>query len=101
MRVAFSSRARLDLLGIVLDIAERSPSAAHRVVDAIEARAQSLSLDPGRGRRMGPDRLGLRRLIEGSYVIIYRVGDEAVVIVRVLHGARDLDPALQSDGDTD
>jgi len=40
---------------------------------------------------------GLRSLPFGRYVIFYRALDDGSEIVRVLHGARDLRRALQSE----
>jgi toxin ParE1/3/4 len=40
----------------------------------------------------------LRALIHGSYAAYYKVLGEEVVIVRVLHGARDLDAVAASGG---
>ena len=34
---------------------------------------------------------GIRIAIHGKYVIVYRVRDETVQVLRVVHGARDLD----------
>lgn len=41
---------------------------------------------------------GLRALIHGSYAAYFQVIAEEVVIVRVLHGARDLDAIAASGG---
>jgi len=38
-------------------------------------------------RQLAPD---LRVLFYGAYAVYYRSDDQAVVVVRVLHGARDL-----------
>jgi toxin ParE1/3/4 len=33
---------------------------------------------------------GIRHLIVGEYVTLYRMGEDAIEIVRVLHGRRDI-----------
>jgi plasmid stabilization system protein ParE len=35
--------------------------------------------------------------VHGNYLIIYRVRDEAVQILRVVHGARDLDALFEEE----
>jgi toxin ParE1/3/4 len=46
-----------------------------------------------------PDIAGdARILVERPYLILYRLVPEGVQIVRVLHGARDIDGALFSEG---
>lgn len=37
---------------------------------------------------------GIRRKIHGDYLIFYRVGEDAVTIIHILHGARDVEDIL-------
>lgn len=37
---------------------------------------------------------GVRRCVHGSYLIFYRVEAQRVVVLHILHGARDYDPLL-------
>jgi toxin ParE1/3/4 len=50
---------------------------------------------------LGPERPdvapGLRFLVAGSYLILYRTLDTGVEIVRVLHGARDVNGLFAAD----
>ncbi|NIE87918.1 MULTISPECIES: type II toxin-antitoxin system RelE/ParE family toxin [unclassified Burkholderia] len=46
-------------------------------------------------RQLAPD---LRVLFYGAYSIYYRSDDQAVIVVRVLHGARDLATIVDQDG---
>ena len=41
---------------------------------------------------------GIRRRVQGQYLIFYRVADDTIQILRVLHGARDYEPLLFPDG---
>ena len=69
-------------------IAERNPWAAIDMGDAIEAAVLRLADHPRLGR---PGRVpGTRELVVGGtpYVILYRVEESAVVILRLLHGAQ-------------
>ena len=88
--VRFQPAAEKDLDEIWLTVALNSPGVADRVIDAIRDRVAPLSDFP----ELGPERPeiapGMRVLVEGNYLILYRVTEEAVEIVRVVHGARDL-----------
>jgi plasmid stabilization system protein ParE len=71
-------------------IANDSPEAARKLAKAVVDAAESLSELSERGRivpEVGDRRY--RELLVSSYRVMYRVSDEAVSIVAVLHGARD------------
>ncbi len=89
-----SHRAEADLVDIWIHIAADSPSAAERVILRIEAAENRLAEFP----EMAPPRDDLRPSVRawavGDYLILYRIEPDAVVIVRILHGARDLGDLL-------
>ncbi len=41
---------------------------------------------------------GLRALVHGAYAAYYQFSGKEVIVVRVVHGARDLDALAASDG---
>ncbi|MBY5561995.1 type II toxin-antitoxin system RelE/ParE family toxin [Rhizobium leguminosarum] len=90
--VLWSKQAHQDNLEILRYIAEDNPNAAERVVDAIEDAGKKLGeFATGRpGRITGTYEKSLTRL---PYIISYELwsiaGRESVVILRVLHTARD------------
>jgi len=80
--------AEQDFEGQLDYIAERNPLAAIAVGDRIEAAVRQLRDHPHLGR---PGRVrGTRELVVSGtpYVIAYRVEPDAVVILRLLHGAQ-------------
>lgn len=87
-------RAELDLDDIWYHLATESGSieTANRLIDTISDRFVLLAGFPHMGRRrdhdFGP---GFRSLAVGEYVIIYCVEDKDVLILRVVHGRRDLE----------
>lgn len=91
-----SNRADEDLIEIWLGIARENPSAADRVLDAIEARWQQLTLHPHSGMARDDIAGGIRHLVVGQYLTLYRVGSDGVEIVRVLHGRRKVDRDIVS-----
>ncbi len=87
-RIARTSRADEDLIEIWLEIAADNPQAADRVLGAIERRWRQLAQYPLSGIARDDIAPGIRHLIAGQYLTLYRVTGETVEIIRVLHGRR-------------
>lgn len=72
-------------------LAMRSPAAALRAYDTLEAAIRSLDEFSERGRP-GPEP-ELRELIvrfgQGAYVVQYRVDPTTVIVARIFHGRED------------
>lgn len=83
-----TDRADEDLIAIWLEIAADNPIAADRVLDAIEARWQQLAQHPHSGLARDDIAPGIRHLVAGQYLTLYRILDDGVEIVRVLNGRR-------------
>jgi len=83
-----TDRADEDLIDIWVSIAIESPAAADRVLDAIQRRWQQLSLYPYSGVARDDIAPGIRCLVAGNYLTLYRVAADAIWIIRVLHGRR-------------
>jgi toxin ParE1/3/4 len=83
-----TARADEDLIDIWTYIAEESPNAADRVLDAIEARWLQLARHPYSGMARDDIAPGIRHLVAGQYLTLYRVHVEGIEIIRVLHGRR-------------
>lgn len=88
MEVRWSPEAAADFTAIVRYIREDNPSAALRVGRAIHNAIAQLNTFPNRGRSGRID--GTRELPLASlpFIVVYRVRENAVEIVRVLHGAQ-------------
>ena len=89
-QVLRTAEARADLLEIWVYIAEDNIVAADRVLSAIDLKCKELTESPNLGRVRSDLALSLRSVVEGNYVIFYRIKDNDIQIVRVLHGSRDL-----------
>ena len=85
-----STRAADDLIAIWLHVGSDSEAAADRLLDRIEARWQQLATYPYSGAPRDDIAPGIRHLIVGEYLILYRVGEDAIEILRVLHGRRNI-----------
>jgi plasmid stabilization system protein ParE len=85
VQVAWSAAALRDVAGIYQYITDFNPLAARQLAAALLDLGDSLESMPHRGRRVG----NLLELVAVyPYKIRYRVSRDAVVILRVRHGAR-------------
>jgi toxin ParE1/3/4 len=91
-RLSPAAEAELDDIWYYIAKESQSIGIADRVVDSITDRLFLLATHPHLGRRRDDDlRPGLRSFSVGDYVIIYRVENDDVLILRVMHGRRDIE----------
>ena len=97
LKVRFAKAAERDLEAIGDWIAEDSPSRAHSFVRELRASCDGLAEMPYRFQRVEKFP-GLRRRVHGNYLIFYRVKNEHVELIHILHGAVDMDniPGLEN-----
>jgi len=93
----WTPQAREDLIEIYAYIGSDSPSAAERIFDAVQVKAELLADYPRLGVRRSDVRPSTRMLIEGPYLILYETHpdrDEGIIvsveIVRIVDGRRNL-----------
>lgn len=86
-----TARADEDLIAIWMHIAEGNPGAADRVLDAIAQRWEQLARHPQSGLARDDIAPGLRHLIIGQYMTLYRISGDGIEIIRVIHGRRRID----------
>jgi len=84
-------RAALDLIDIWVYIGKSSPENADRFLDVLEEKLRLLAEVPGLGRARPDLAANLRGFPFGDYHIFYRPVGQGIEVVRVLHGARDID----------
>lgn len=90
MIILRTALAEDDLIDIWLYIAAENPDAADRLLDRIERRTQLLATQPFAGPARDDLDSGVRQLVVGNYLMFYRVENDTILILRVLHGKRDL-----------
>ena len=90
MKVVFSDQAKTDLREIAFFIARTDKARALSFVSELRARAQQIG-DMPMSFPLLPRyaQHGIRRRTVRGYLIFYRVADDRVYIVHILHGARD------------
>ena len=86
-----SPQAESDLIEIAVYIAQENPKAASRWLDTIDDKLDMLSRQPLIGEIREEIAHTLQSFPAGNYVIFYQPFDDGVKLVRVLHGAGDLD----------
>lgn len=91
MKVIWSRRALLDVEHIRDYIAQDSPAYAQPFVERLLHATRHLPQFPHSGRAM-PEagNLRIREVIYQGYRIIYRLRSDAIEIVMVVHGSRNL-----------
>jgi toxin ParE1/3/4 len=90
-------RAISDLAQIWDYIADDSEKRADAFLAMVDGKFQTLSQHPAIGRRREELAPGLRSFPVGRYVIFYLPLPNGVDIVRVLHGARDIETVFAED----
>ena len=88
MRVRWSRQAMSDLRRIREYIAQDSLTRANAVVSRLRAVALGLEQFPHRGRPGDHDETRELVVARLPYIVVYRIDDDEIVIMRVLHGAQ-------------
>jgi toxin ParE1/3/4 len=91
MKLRISEPAKEDLLEIYQYIALDNPSAAERLLKTFQEKFELLTKFPNIGGERNELIIGLRSFPVGKYLILYQSSDEYLEIVRVRHGATNLD----------
>lgn len=90
--LAPQAAADLDDIWYYVAIESGSVEIADRLIDSITERFFLLAGHPYLGRPRDDDfGIGLRSFAVGEYVIVYLVEDKDVLVLRVVHGRRDLE----------
>jgi toxin ParE1/3/4 len=93
VRIEWLPRAARNLTAQLEWIAERDPGAAILVGDAVHAAVERLADHPSIGRpgRVPPTR---ELVVVGTpYIVVYRIEQTVVLVLRILHGAQRWPPA--------
>jgi toxin ParE1/3/4 len=89
-RILRTPQAEADLAEIWSYVASDNPDAADKLIRRIHKAFQAIAENPDIGIRQDEIRPGLRcKLVRRWYLVLYEIGDDAVHVLRVLHGARD------------
>lgn len=95
MIVVLTAAAEADLDTIAEWIARESPERALSFIAELRQRCESLAQAP-LAYSLAPryEHAGIRRRVYRNCLIFYRITDETIEVLHVLHGARDYEPIL-------
>jgi len=97
--VVIRPQALADLAEIWAYIAEDSLEHADAFSDRIDRAFEALAGKPKMGRARPELAAGVRSFPVGRYVVFYLPRARGIEVIRVLHGARDLKPLFQEEGE--
>ena len=89
-RLVIMPAARDDLMAIGTYIADDNPARALSYVAELEAKTRQIAERPASFPKRDDISPGLRAAVHGRYLLLFRERDDEIRIVRVIHGARDL-----------
>lgn len=95
-RLVLAPKARADLFDIDAYIAERNPLAAERLIERLIQAMKTLARMPMMGRTC--EDLGLptvRRFVVEKHHIFYVLDGKVLMVVRVIHGRRDVETEIR------
>lgn len=95
-KYSITSEAENDIEEILLYIVGGNLEAAILFNDRLEDIFNMLTDHPDAGRERPELSTGLRSFPLGNYLVFYRIWARNVAIVRVIHGARDLNEIFRS-----
>jgi toxin ParE1/3/4 len=90
LTILISDQAKLDLEDIWLYIASDNIEAADSLYNLIDIKIHLLSESPRIGKNRSEIAEGILSFPIGNYIIFYQIIDKGVLILRVLHGKRDI-----------
>ncbi len=93
--VRYTHAAHADLDLIWFQVAQSSVAAADRMIDRISQVCQTYAAHPLLGQSVEEYGRSLRCFSVGVYVVFFVPDNNGILLVRVLHGARDLDDLLR------
>ncbi|NJL09521.1 MAG: type II toxin-antitoxin system RelE/ParE family toxin [Calothrix sp. SM1_7_51] len=97
-RHTISPEANQDLEEIIDYFTSRNIDAGERFIDEFNKKCVYLANFPNMGRSYADVKDYLRGVLLGNYVILYRVTDSGIEILRVVSGYRDLESLFKESG---
>ena len=94
-----SPQAETDLETILEDLQQRNPAVAERYANEFYDKGKALAQFPEIGRSRPEIAPHLRSMLVKPYVIFYRIHDDEVQILRILHGRQDLRSIMRDETD--
>lgn len=98
MKLFVSGIARVEVARIADYISQDNPHAAIRMTAQLRQRFREIKERPyANALFIGFQHRQIRRKVHGNYLILYRIMDDRIEVVHVLHGAMDYERILGKD----
>ncbi len=89
VEIEWSPTAENDLNELIDYIAQDSPQYASLFYEQVREKVENLIEFPKLGREVPEfNELNIRELIIGNYRLVYRIFEEKIQIIRIIHGSR-------------
>lgn len=89
LTVEWSNEAQLDFVEIQLYISARNPEASQKLADTIENAVEQLLPRMPYAFKKGRVSGTREYVVHPNYIVIYRVGNSTVKVLRILHAKRE------------
>jgi toxin ParE1/3/4 len=96
-RLRYTAQALQDFQDIHDYIAQDNIDAASDFIERLNERCNELCAMPGIGRKRDDIEPGMRSSAVSEHLIFYRVLDEILEVVHVLHGRRNLEKVFETE----
>ena len=94
-KILLKPQAETDLIEIWVYIAQDNPTAADQLLNTIDDKCLTLAESPLIGKARDELVPGVRSFPVGNYVLFYQLTEDGIEIIRVLHGARDIETLFE------
>jgi toxin ParE1/3/4 len=100
-RLLRTRQASLDLQRLWIYVAERNYPAADRLIRRLEKTFRLLEHHPYAGESVEVLRPNTRRIIVGSYVVLYEPLSDGIRLLRVVHSSRRIETLFEDENQAD
>ena len=94
-QIRFSAEANRDIEEISNYLFDLNPTAAYRLLDALDETCQHLAEHPQIGRTRADLGEDLRSFPVGNYLVFYVAAADGIAVARVVYGGRNLPKVFQ------
>ncbi len=98
-QITRSTLAESDYRAIIEYLLEYSEPAADKFANDLTSRLRMIADQPRMGRERDDLASGVRSTVVGRYVVFYRYSDVEMVVLRIIHGSRDIPRVFDEAGE--
>ena len=99
-QITRSTLAECDFRAAVEYLLEYSEPAAEKFANDLTSRLRMVADQPLMGRERDDLGSGVRSTVVGRYVIFYRYTSDEMIVLRIIHGSRDIPRVFEDESET-